>query len=1094
METPPVDVSAEAEATTTQAAGKTTCWRVLYLFAGPERHADIRFHLKQLADSQGIKLCMEEFDILRDKAQDLTLEDVWSKLWKRVNAGEFDFIILAPPCNTFSRARHNVNCPGPKPLRLIEYPRGFPWLKESDLNKVKVANLLVDRSFEICKVCVNLNIGFLLEHPEQLGLAHGTVPASIWNFEQFQELVATGSVAQAAIFQCIFGAPTSKPTRLASSAYAAFEASPFSSFAGPHVLDEDGSYLGPLPRQCPHKTHDLKLIGKDQQGNWNTGPSAAYPPEMCKQIALLIQQHLCGCGKQRGAVFHNKDGGAVFHNKDGGAVVFHNTTEQLVSGLLADSDKQDETAASVNEVAEEEEWDEKDELFHGNLQQAARDNAGLPMTCRWQGRAKSFADGGGLNSPGRWAPEDRGVRLTGERSSLVDKLALLVRTFVVRWITDLQRSTFQLATGNMKQCPFPEQALDKLREEWFVLLGDSDRFRQVPEFQPFYLFALEETLKQMGDEDWEVIASRGGDNYVTGRVVGVSKPIEPAPLIFRQNRRRRKYDASEFNPLAENYPSAEEAKHFIEKQFQEEEKLGWMYPLSDAEAKRRFGDKLRIASLAAIPKDETRVLFDGTHSVQVNNEIKISDRLEFPSPSELAHIMEHSQVRNYGVVLSIAADIMKAHRRFLHAVEDHGYLGCKADSSSSTVWINRVGTFGVACAALHFGRLAAAIFRLVMRIMKTQPCFQLLFADDLKLVVGGSSKYMDLWSMLVIWLMVGTPFSWKKFRGGTALDYVGFWTDYARFRLGLSEKRAAWVVSTIEDMIAAKFVTTGRRFSELLGRLGFAAQAVPWLRPLLGAFYAWDGILSPFMAARAPALVAMTLRMVLERFKKGDFTSPCWSPQRTTSEAFRTDAKCEHGRIVLGGWELVYTSSTKQARWFALEVTPEMAPWLFYKGLDVQRMSTTAELLATYAALHAFGFILGDRDLVREKSLAMVAGGTDNLANEQLSRKRLTTKLPLGALLLQFHTKLWDNGLWMDLRWRPRGENVEADQLTNLVFTDFNLANRVDLQYAQMDLRLLESLQDHLKSFEESTTRTDDSRPFRKGLSKRLKMETKSKW
>ena len=223
MEPPPVDVSTEAEATTTQAAGKTTCWRVLYLFAGPERHADIRFHLKQLADSQGIKLCMEEFDILRDKAQDLTLEDVWSKLWKRINAGEFDFIILAPPCNTFSRARHNITCPGPKPLRLIEYPRGFPWLKESDLSKVKVANLLVDRSFEICKVCVDLNIGFLLEHPEQLGRAHGTVPASIWNFEQFQELVETGSVAQAAIFQCVFGAPTSKPTRLASSAYAAFE-------------------------------------------------------------------------------------------------------------------------------------------------------------------------------------------------------------------------------------------------------------------------------------------------------------------------------------------------------------------------------------------------------------------------------------------------------------------------------------------------------------------------------------------------------------------------------------------------------------------------------------------------------------------------------------------------------------------------------------------------------------------------------------------------------------------------------------------------------------------------------------------------------
>ena len=93
-----------------------------------------------------------------------------------------------------------------------------------------------------------------------------------------------------------------------------------------------------------------------------------------------------------------------------------------------------------------------------------------------------------------------------------------------------------------------------------------------------------------------------------------------------------------------------------------------------------------------------------------------------------------------------------------------GFLGCRADSSSSTVWINRVGTFGVACAALHFGRPAGAIPRMVMRILKTQPCFQLLFADDLKLVVGGPGKYMDLWTLLVAWLMVGTPFSWKKFR------------------------------------------------------------------------------------------------------------------------------------------------------------------------------------------------------------------------------------------------------------------------------------------------------------------------------------------
>ena len=280
------------------------------------------------------------------------------------------------------------------------------------------------------------------------------------------------------------------------------------------------------------------------------------------------------------------------------------------------------------------------------------------------------------------------------------------------------------------ESPFSEEALNKLREEWFILLGGNPLLREKTAHQPFFLFALAATLEQMGDEDTAALTQTPGDNYVTGRKVGVGEPIAPTPLVFRPRRKMRKYDESEFLPIADNYPSAEEAKEIILRQFQEEEKLGWMYPLSESEAKRRFGQRLRVASLAAIPKDEqtVRVLFDGTHSVQVNNEISISDRLEFPCPSELAQVMEHCQQQSYGVVLSIAADIMKAHRRFLHCEEDHGLLGCKADSTSSTVWINRVGTFGVACAALHFGRLAGAIFRMVIRVLQQQPCFQLLFA------------------------------------------------------------------------------------------------------------------------------------------------------------------------------------------------------------------------------------------------------------------------------------------------------------------------------------------------------------------------------
>jgi hypothetical protein len=70
-------------------------------------------------------------------------------------------------------------------------------------------------------------------------------------------------------------------------------------------------------------------------------------------------------------------------------------------------------------------------------------------------------------------------------------------------------------------------------------------------------------------------------------------------------------------------------------------------------------------------------------------------------------------------------------------------------------------------------------------------------------------------------------------------------------------------------------------------------------------------------------------------------------------QVFRTDAKCEQGRVVLGGWET--RDPPHLARWFSLEVTPGQAPYLFNEKGETQWASTSAELLATLAALHVLG-------------------------------------------------------------------------------------------------------------------------------------------
>ena len=698
--------------------------------------------------------CMLELDFLRNPTHDLTADDLWLDLSNKLQQKHFDAIIAAPPCNTHSRARRNVCQPGPRPLRSQDYPLGFPWLNTRDAHKAQAANLLIDRSLAACSVMISLQRVFLLEHPEQLGISSGLVPASIWELPAFGTLLDEGACT-AAIFQCTFNAPTSKPTRLAVSREKFADEAGLLQYKGMPRLRADGTYAGPLPKTCPHQSHQDSLIGKMPDGSWRTAPAAAYPPMLCKAMASYL--------------WHAFKATAPSLSSKGDEGEEEQTAEMEEEENELDN-KQMQRMLSEQIICKE------DLAFPGRLEGAAKHNRGLPMTCNWQNRKKSFADGFGLNSPGRWRPQDRGMGLSGDAGRFTDRLALVVRTFVLKHVRDLARSSFQLATRNMGSPPFSEEQLSELRGEWFKLLPKDPRMARVEEHQPFYLHALAATLREMGDEDHEIIDQHPGDNYVLGRRVGVETPIPRAPLVFRPRLKSQRYDESSFRPISENYSSVQEHEQKIREQFAEEERLGFVYPLSNKVAEQRFGDRLRVASLAAIPKDGSdavRILFDGTHGVQVNNMMHYDDQLEFVTPAEIATSMEESQSDGTAVVFEVGGDISKAHRRFRHHEDDHGYLCCRINAADGVTWVNRVGAFGVACAALHFGRLIGAVGRVVIRLLKRQPCWQLIFADDVKFSVWGSAKFLNLWVLLAAWMMLGAPMTWAKFRGGFALDFVG---------------------------------------------------------------------------------------------------------------------------------------------------------------------------------------------------------------------------------------------------------------------------------------------------------------------------------
>ena len=249
---------------------------VIYTFAGPARQADVGSFVRQLAPH----LVLHEFDILRDSSHDLSSDLVWDKILALVRTGRWVFF-SSPPYDTFSRARHLR--PGPPPVRSMEFPYGFPWLRQSLSAQVSLANSFVSKSVQVALACSEAGGFFAFVHPESLGrVPGGDIPGSIWMWPEVLDLIPSCRAVTFAMFQCAFGAPNSKPTRFLGNLPLWVESVPC--FPGLPRLDDSGQYVGPLPPRCGHN-HKSLLRGLDASGAWRTASSAAYPPRLCAFLA-----------------------------------------------------------------------------------------------------------------------------------------------------------------------------------------------------------------------------------------------------------------------------------------------------------------------------------------------------------------------------------------------------------------------------------------------------------------------------------------------------------------------------------------------------------------------------------------------------------------------------------------------------------------------------------------------------------------------------------------------------------------------------------------------------------------------------------------
>jgi hypothetical protein len=155
--------------------------KVVYIFAGHRRRADVREHLEALSKRNGFQLEMHEVDLVRGADQDVLDSTYWDSLIKFIRDFQPFCVIATPPCSTFSRARHLYKRhPGPRPIRSRQYPEGFPWLSDNKLAQAKQGTALAKKTWELADLADEIGSTFLSEFPEDLGLTDTGVPASLW--------------------------------------------------------------------------------------------------------------------------------------------------------------------------------------------------------------------------------------------------------------------------------------------------------------------------------------------------------------------------------------------------------------------------------------------------------------------------------------------------------------------------------------------------------------------------------------------------------------------------------------------------------------------------------------------------------------------------------------------------------------------------------------------------------------------------------------------------------------------------------------------------------------------------------------------------
>ena len=430
-------------------------------------------------------------------------------------------------------------------------------------------------------------------------------------------------------------------------------------------------------------------------------------------------------------------------------------------------------------------------------------------------------DGGGIYSSPDWTSPPPGVSdiFRGLRNELM-------QFFATRGVFDRLRKH---VAESSRQPLFDEAEVSAMRgfwESWFRSQGFSEDISwQVPEDQPYCLYALEKLSQALHDRDaalWPDLQA-GVPTGVDGDI-SMSNCFLPSPSDF---------DPTSFDVqiCSGNWPGANEDPELLDAMVQQEYEAGYLHKCDSlAEAQARWP---RVAvgkvNLIKSPNRSPRLIVDPSIS-GVNPSCHLPERFLLPGLGDvrLAYPLRGCSSE----VAAASLDIAAAHKTVRIRASEQGLLGFCVRGK---YYFYKVAPFGGSFSALWWQRVAGFYVRVCHRLVYISHIF-LMYVDDALLLQRKEVIEFSTLLILSFSQVFGYPLSWRKLQLGPRVEYIG-WS--LNFRAGFYELPQAKVQKFLQALtaVASGDTCTKQALQRLIGLMHWILQIALTLLPWLCTLY-----------------------------------------------------------------------------------------------------------------------------------------------------------------------------------------------------------------------------------------------------------------